>query len=98
MLTIRYSDEWDGAACAQIGGNVADELFFPIGPDKAELAAKAKTICRVCPLREECVDAALEEETGTLVYGRFGIRGGLEPIERLRLAREREHAERAVSE
>lgn len=98
MLTIRYSDEWDGAACAQIGGAVADELFFPLGPDKTELAAKAKTICQVCTLRQECVDAALEEEAGALVYGRFGIRGGLEPIERLRLAREREHAEGATVE
>jgi WhiB family redox-sensing transcriptional regulator len=45
--------------------------------------AVAKSICRGCPVRTECLDEALAFE----VEGeRFGIRGGLTPRDRTQLA------------
>lgn len=78
----RYSDEWEGAVCAQLGAEVADELFFPSTPDRA---AQAVATCWTCPLRAICASRALEEERGKPATERFGIRGGLTAGQRAQL-------------
>lgn len=58
-----------------------DEMF----PDNSEAGiANAKSICRPCTVRAECVLDALR--TGD---NEHGIRGGLKPCERRALAREK---------
>lgn len=94
MLTLRYSDEWSGASCAQIGGHVADQLFFPSGPDQH---ADGVAICAQCPLRNHCLERALEEEGDRRAVDRFGIRGGLNPTQRVQLIHDRQFTEGAVS-
>ena len=49
------------------------ELFFP----ERDVAAKreAKAICAGCPVKEQCLQSALDHDD------RFGIWGGLEPNE-----------------
>ena len=86
MRIPRYSDEWDDAICAQIGGNAADSIFFPAGPDQAKQAIE---MCFRCPAQEFCLRAALEEEATLPFDQRFGIRGGLTARERLTLTPER---------
>jgi len=47
------------------------ELFFPIGvtgPAVAQTAA-AKVVCARCPVREPCLDWALETNQGSGVWG-----------------------------
>jgi WhiB family redox-sensing transcriptional regulator len=53
---------WDRAACKPY----PTDLWFPIGHGgchgNGDLYDAARTICRRCPVRAECLDAALEEE------------------------------------
>ncbi|MGW2404089.1 WhiB family transcriptional regulator [Streptomyces sp. NPDC001739] len=63
------------AACAGMDPTFADALFFPASSDRAAIT-QAKRICAGCPVRDTCLDAALESET------RMGIRGGLTEGER----------------
>jgi hypothetical protein len=51
----------------------------------------ALALCEACPVRDDCLDAAIEEERG--VAG-FGIRGGLTADERRELAGKRRNAAR----
>lgn len=75
----------DRAACKG-----ALDLFFPDGCNldamrsyparvgaglRAEVAA-AKSVCRGCPVRAECLDLALTERHW------FGVFGGMDPVER----------------
>lgn len=61
---------WVGdALCAQTD----PEAFFP---EKGGSTRDAKTICRVCEVREQCLEYALEHDE------RFGIWGGLSERER----------------
>lgn len=46
---------------------------------------EARRICRSCPVREECLTAALEEERGLHATMRVGVRGGLTVAERVDL-------------
>jgi WhiB family redox-sensing transcriptional regulator len=62
------------AACKDEQGMI----FFP--QSKAE-EATALTICGICPVREECLDHALETNA------RFGIWGGTTEKERRKLSR-----------
>ena len=78
----RYGEDWEGAICAQIGAEVADSMFFPLGPDQGAMAMK---LCWDCPLRARCLSTALEEERGASKYERFGIRGGLTARQRVEL-------------
>jgi WhiB family redox-sensing transcriptional regulator len=60
------------------------ELFFAPGPDEGRplrLAreAKAKRICAECPVKAECLEAALAARES------FGVWGGLNEYERRRL-------------
>lgn len=69
----------DDAACKGMG----QTIFFPV---KGQSLTPAKTVCAGCPVREECLTVALEDEaTGH----RFGVRGGMSPRERDEEARRR---------
>jgi WhiB family redox-sensing transcriptional regulator len=68
-------DAWKAdALCAQTD----PEAFFP---EKGGSTREAKRICIGCPVREECLDYALEHDE------RFGIWGGLSERERRALKR-----------
>lgn len=71
------SHTWEAdAVCARVD----PDLWFPaIG----ESAAPARRLCLTCPVRTECLAAAMAEEAG---QHRHGIRGGLTARERLALA------------
>lgn len=56
------------------------DAFFP---DKGSPSRAAKAVCRRCPVRRECLDAALERDE------LFGIWGGLSREERVALKRRR---------
>lgn len=60
----------DRALCARTD----PEAFFP---DRGGSAQAAKRICRSCPVREQCLEYALENDE------RFGIWGGLSASERM---------------
>jgi WhiB family redox-sensing transcriptional regulator len=57
------------------------ELFFPVGDGKEarKQEAKAKAVCRRCPVGERCLEWALESKQD------FGVWGGLSEKERRRL-------------
>ncbi|MCX5136976.1 WhiB family transcriptional regulator [Streptomyces sp. NBC_00340] len=75
-------DNWrDSAACR----SVDPDLFFPIGntgPAVLQIQ-EAKAVCQGCPVREACLDWALE--SGQSV----GVWGGTSETERRSLARRR---------
>jgi WhiB family transcriptional regulator, redox-sensing transcriptional regulator len=62
-----YSDWWDLAAC-----QTADpELFFPVsatGSARAEIE-QAKALCVTCPIRQQCLDYALDTRQPHGVWG-----------------------------
>lgn len=71
------AESWqDRALCAQVD----PELFFPEKHETA-LAKLAKRVCRACPVRQECLDDALDRGE------EFGVWGGLSSQERRRLKR-----------
>jgi WhiB family redox-sensing transcriptional regulator len=86
MLTF---DDWrHGAACR----DEDPELFFPItetGPG-AQQVDRAKAVCARCPVRERCLEYALE---GGLDHGVFG---GTTETERRALRRRDRTAPRAA--
>ncbi|MFJ3086497.1 WhiB family transcriptional regulator [Streptomyces sp. NPDC086838] len=50
------------------------DLFFPIGSTGPALvqAEEAKTVCRRCPVQEECLRWALENNQDSGVWGGLG--------------------------
>jgi WhiB family redox-sensing transcriptional regulator len=60
--------------------NVRD-LFYPSGPDHVQRydEAAAKELCAPCPVKYECALAAITDDE------RYGIWGGLTPVERARI-------------
>lgn len=71
----------DDAACAEIG----PALFLT---EQGDRSVQARRICKnTCPVRQACLDAAMEEEAGKSLGRRTGIRGGLGPLDRYRLDR-----------
>lgn len=72
---------FDDAACRDADTSV----FFPASDADA---GPAKEICAACPVREECLEFALETRPSD------GVWGGLTPIERHRLIRRRQKAAR----
>ncbi|MER5181167.1 WhiB family transcriptional regulator [Streptomyces sp. NPDC002896] len=62
------------ALCAQTGG----DFFFP---EPGSSVREAKSICRLCEIRSECLEYALDNDE------RFGVWGGLSEKERQRLRR-----------
>ena len=77
------------AACHQFDS----ALFFPDRPAyrRSDVAA-AKAICCRCPVREECLEAAMDGGE------KVGIWGGLTPIERMNLHRRKRRARAAQNE
>ena len=76
----------DDAACLEIGG----DLFYPVGESESTYADldRALRTCRVaCPIRRECLTAAMHEEDGDHWRKRFGIRGGYLPKQRAAMDR-----------
>lgn len=82
---------WERAACIGVNQNV----FFPRFDNKSKpeqrrsLYDAAKAICARCDVVKECLAAAMKEE---LSYDRHGVRGGLSPEERTKIARGRRSA------
>ena len=60
------------------------DIWFSFDPDTQHYAA---SLCRECPVRQECLRAALEYEQGHSVSFRFGIWGAKNPHERARIQR-----------
>jgi WhiB family redox-sensing transcriptional regulator len=58
------------------------EIFYPNSEDD-EAAEPAKAICRVCPVREPCLEHAITARE------KQGVWGGLTERERRRLIRQR---------
>ncbi|MBV7673311.1 WhiB family transcriptional regulator [Streptomyces halstedii] len=50
------------------------DLFFPIGTTGPALVQteEAKAVCRSCPVRQQCLDWALENNQDTGVWGGLG--------------------------
>lgn len=79
--TATRAHHWrDNAACSGLG-----DLFVPRDEKSAD-ANEARLICGRCPVRQECLDAAMKEEGQTDEYRRAGVRGGLTPAERAEMA------------
>lgn len=57
-------------------------LFFPRSGSRDD-AAQARAVCRSCPVRDECLEDALD------IGDKFGIRAGTSPGERRALRRAR---------
>ncbi len=64
-----FDDAWmrDGA-CRKLTPEQVDEIFFP---DRGMSTGPAKRVCSECPVREECLDYAMNN------VERFGVWGGV---------------------
>ena len=69
----------DTAACR----GVDPEIFYATKERDPADVATALEICRNCPVRQACLEQAMEWERGT--SGRWGIFGGLTALQRSRL-------------
>lgn len=69
----------DQAACIGLAA-----VFFA-----EDTPGPARERCRICPVHGPCLTEALADERGLAAEGRHGIRGGLTPAERARLAQPR---------
>ena len=77
------------AACRQSDS----ELFFPdLHAYRRNEVAAAKAVCCRCPVREECLEAAMDAGE------KVGIWGGLTPTERVNLHRRQRRARAAQDE
>ena len=66
--------------CAELEANVADGLFSPPRGHRGVLAAaEARRLCGRCPVRAECLEAALSNDE------EFGVWGGVSAEERRQL-------------
>lgn len=95
--------DWrNSAACL----GVDPDLWFPLGraPDQE---VQAKAICARCPVQRQCLDEAMETETlragkvldevgEAMRPARWGIRAGLNPDQRHKLAKQVENRARAA--
>lgn len=80
--SYRSLESWRaGAACRGVDPNV----FFPLSEEEA---GPAKAICATCPVRDQCLDYALDTRQGD------GVWGGLTEVERRRLRRRRQDQRR----
>jgi WhiB family redox-sensing transcriptional regulator len=72
------AEPWmEGAVCTQTD----PEVFFPERAERVKASA-AKAICRRCPVRDACLEWALDNGE------RFGVWGGTSETDRRRLRRE----------
>lgn len=83
-MTGSWAEKWQGALCAEIGG----DLWLP---EKTEShhAAAAKKICASCPIAEQCLEYALEHE---LTRDHTGIWAGTNGRTRQRILARRKRA------
>ena len=72
------------ALCAQVD----PELFFPDSM-LPHAYAPAIRVCRICPVRENCLEDAMGREGAASSAYRGGVWGGLSPSQRATLARRR---------
>lgn len=83
------------ARCARPDFLPLNQAFFSNDPRAVDTA---KRICAACPVRQQCLDAALAEEGGRHHSNRFGIRGGVTPRgRRSRYEQLRKRAQRAAA-
>jgi len=74
-LKQEYRSDWSNdAACKDVN----PDLFFPL---QGERPTEAIAICRVCPVRIECLSWALE------INQRYGVAGGRQEKERRKMRR-----------
>lgn len=78
ILTTGVS--FEGAKCSPW----MDDLFFPEKSGNGHYEA-ARQICGTCPVRQACLDVAMQEEGNLSAPSRYGMRGGLTPDERYKL-------------
>lgn len=64
------------------------ELWHP--EQGGDGGAEARRICRECPVRQQCLAAALAEERHLAAGARHGIRGGHSARARLRIQKKRD--------
>lgn len=77
-LPLVQPEPWtEYAACR----NMPARLFFP---EQGESTAEAKAVCDECPVRERCLQYALDH------HERYGTWGGLSARERTRIVRGQE--------
>lgn len=82
--TPHLPPEWYGdALCAQID----PEPFFP---EKGGSTRASKKVCAACPVREKCLQYALDNGE------RFGIWGGVSERDRRKILRDRRAPDRAA--
>lgn len=60
------------------------KLFFPERGVNYQQIRQIKKMCKVCPVRQECFELAMEQE-----HDHCGIFGGTTPLERRRIRSER---------
>lgn len=78
----RPASDWRRrAVCGQLPVELAMKWFFP---ERGEDVEPAKTICRQCPVVEECLEDALADG-----FSGKGIRGGMSEKTRWQLLRGR---------
>src|SRR5580693_3018267 len=77
---IEYASNWRAASACL---NTDPDVFFPVpvGTAASKPAARALRICAGCPVRQECLDFAMESGE------KDGIWGGTTPEERIRARR-----------
>lgn len=79
-VALRWAEPWmSEGICSQVDG----DLWFP---EKGSSTAPAKRICMGCPVRERCLEWALDNNE------RFGVYGGKSERDRRKIAKERQVA------
>lgn len=77
-MTTRPVDARSWRAFAACAGHENPDVFFirPTAADYVRHLPELRALCRACPVQEECLEAALDEEEVT--PGVYGFRGGLD--------------------
>lgn len=76
------TEAWRESARCKTADGSHDPDFFPEVGRKNEMRARAKRKCFACPVVQECLEWALQLEGGSDGNHRYGILGGMEPVER----------------
>lgn len=86
IRTLDLPPAWHAQAVCGVASGDAE--FFPEkgGASRSHAAQAAKTTCQGCPVKQQCLDYALEHRVA------FGIWGGLSAMERRQLISERRKA------
>lgn len=84
-------DDWKPrAACRGADPHLFHPDYASAAAERDAQSAPALAICARCPVRQECLDDALDVEDKDLGFGGpWGIRGGLTEFDRLRILRAR---------